>query len=278
MTDTLLEVKGLTVSFGGEENAVEDVSFELKKGEFLTVIGASGGGKSTVAKSIIKMLDDKAKVTGGVFYNGQDIHQEYADDPSTLRKKFGYAMQEARVFGTEIWKDITYPAYVRGLIAPGRLGMAYSRLFDSEAAQQHLSNLPTRRELAIDLSTRVGLYQQIGDRIFTMEGIDLSGGQKQRLCIGRALVGGPDIIIMDEPTGALDPIAIAHIEEVIKDLNRQGIAIILVTHNMQQAARIGSDRTAVFYQGSLIELDKTDKIFTNPQHDRTEALISGRIG
>jgi phosphate transport system ATP-binding protein len=238
----------------GENHALKNVSLEIGKQEVIALIGPSGCGKSTFLRCLNRMNDsiESARVSGEITLDGQDIYSKELD-PVALRARVGMVFQKANPFPKSIYDNVAYGPRMHGLAAD-------------------------RAELDNIVHTgleRAGLLQEVKDRL-DEPGTGLSGGQQQRLCIARTIAVNPEVILMDEPCSALDPIATARIEDLMDELS-QDYAIVIVTHSMQQAARV-SKRVAYFHLGRLVEVDKTDKIFTNPQHKLTEDYITGRIG
>ncbi len=238
----------------GDKQAINDVSIDVDMDNVMAFIGPSGCGKSTFLRSLNRMNDTvaSARVEGGIFLDGQDIYAS-SMDVVQLRARVGMVFQKPNPFPKSIYDNVAYGPRIHGL-ASGK----------SELDHIVESSL-----------TRAGLWNEVKDRL-SDSGTALSGGQQQRLCIARAIAVDPEVILMDEPCSALDPIATARIEELIHDL-RGKYAIIIVTHNMQQAARV-SQRTAFFHLGQLIESGETSDIFTNPREDRTKDYITGRYG
>jgi phosphate transport system ATP-binding protein len=240
--------------FYGEKHAIKDVSLDIGRNAVIALIGPSGCGKSTFLRSINRMNDtiEGARVTGTITLDGQDIYDRQ-QDVVQLRAKVGMVFQKPNPFPKSIYENIAYGPRIHGLVA--------NRADLDEIVQTSLQ--------------KAGLWDEVKDRI-EHSGTSLSGGQQQRLCIARAIAIDPEVILMDEPCSALDPIATARIEDLIDEL-RQNYTIVIVTHNMQQAARV-SQRTAYFHLGDLIEVGPTDQIFTNPSHKLTEDYITGRFG
>jgi phosphate transport system ATP-binding protein len=252
-TRSKLTARNVDVYYGPKK-AIDDVSIDIDAGLVTAFIGPSGCGKSTFLRCFNRMNDTipVARVTGSIELDGQDI---YADrmDVVQLRARVGMVFQKPNPFPKSIFENIAYGPRIHGL-AEGK----------EELAQIVESSL-----------TRAGLWEEVKDRL-TDAGTALSGGQQQRLCIARAIAVSPEVILMDEPCSALDPIATARIEELIDEL-RENYAIVIVTHSMQQAARV-SQRTAFFHLGSMVEYGETDEIFTNPREKRTQDYITGRYG
>ncbi|HEV7233841.1 MAG TPA: phosphate ABC transporter ATP-binding protein PstB [Sphingorhabdus sp.] len=240
--------------FYGEKQAINNVSIDVDMENVTAFIGPSGCGKSTFLRSINRMNDTVvgARVEGCIELDGEDVYSS-GMDVVQLRARVGMVFQKPNPFPKSIYDNVAYGPRIHGL-ASGK----------AELDQIVESSL-----------TRAGLWNEVKDRL-NDSGTALSGGQQQRLCIARAIAVDPEVILMDEPCSALDPIATAKIEELIHEL-RGKYAIIIVTHNMQQAARV-SQRTAFFHLGNLIEFGETSEIFTNPREDRTKDYITGRYG
>ncbi len=237
----------------GTSHALKGISLTLGERLVTAFIGPSGCGKSTFLRCINRMNDliDSVRITGSLKIGGHDIYS--ADvDVIELRKRIGMVFQRSNPFPKSIYDNITYGLKLHGMKAKSDL------------------------DAAVEQSLRgAALWEEVKDRLHT-SALGLSGGQQQRLCIARAIAIKPEILLMDEPASALDPIATSKIEELIIELKRE-FTIVIVTHNMQQAARI-SDQTAFFYLGELIEFDSTQKIFTNPGKKQTEDYVTGRFG
>jgi phosphate transport system ATP-binding protein len=240
--------------FYGEKQAIYDVSLQIADRSVTALIGPSGCGKSTFLRCLNRMNDtiEGCRVEGEIMMEGKDINSP-AIDPVLLRSRVGMVFQKPNPFPKSIYENIAYGPRIHGL-AQGREDM-------DEIVEKSLR--------------RAGLWEEVKDRL-NLAGTSLSGGQQQRLCIARAIAVRPEVILMDEPCSALDPIATARIEELIDDL-RKRYCIIIVTHSMQQAARV-SQRTAFFHLGALVEVGDTDQIFTSPRDRRTEDYITGRFG
>ncbi len=240
--------------FYGETHAIKGVAIDIAENEVTAFIGPSGCGKSTFLRCINRMNDTIAacRVTGDILLDGADIYARSVDVVQ-LRTRVGMVFQKPNPFPKSIYENIAYGPRIHGLA-------------------------PTRAEMDEIVETslrRAGLWEEVSDRLH-QPGTGISGGQQQRLCIARAIAINPEVILMDEPCSALDPIATARIEELIDDL-RSHYTIVIVTHNMQQAARV-SQRTAFFHLGELVEFDDTELIFTNPGQQRTQDYITGRFG
>jgi phosphate transport system ATP-binding protein len=238
----------------GNNHAIKDVSLQIGKGEVVALIGPSGCGKSTFLRCLNRMNDtiESARITGHISLDGMDIYSEELD-PVALRARVGMVFQKPNPFPKSIYDNVAYGPRIHGLAA-------------SRAELDDIVHVSLER---------AGLIKEVRDRL-EEPGTSLSGGQQQRLCIARTIAVNPEVILMDEPCSALDPIATARIEDLIDELS-QDYAIVIVTHSMQQAARV-SRRVAYFHLGLLVEVDETDKIFTNPQHKLTEDYITGRFG
>ena len=237
----------------GDNHAIQDVSLDVLEDEVTALIGPSGCGKSTLLRCFNRMNDTipSCRVTGQIALDGTDIYGGL--DVVQLRARVGMVFQKPNPFPKSVYDNVAYGPKIHGL--------ARTRGEFDEIVEQSL--------------TRAGLWDEVKDRL-AEPGTALSGGQQQRLCIARAIAVDPEVILMDEPCSALDPIATARIEELIYEL-RGRYAIAIVTHNMQQAARV-SQRTAFFHLGALIESGPTDEIFTNPREERTSDYITGRYG
>ena len=240
--------------FYGEKQAINDVSIDIDAGHVTAFIGPSGCGKSTFLRTLNRMNDTIAscRVTGDIQLDGEDIYSS-AMDPVQLRARVGMVFQKPNPFPKSIFENVAYGPRIHGITGSK-------------------SELDQVVERAL---TRAGLWEEVKDRL-TDAGTALSGGQQQRLCIARAIAVSPEVILMDEPCSALDPIATARIEELIDELKNK-YAIVIVTHSMQQAARV-SQQTAFFHLGSMVEFGETTDIFTNPREKRTQDYITGRYG
>lgn len=236
----------------GESRALTDISMTFVKNKVTALIGPSGCGKSTLLRLLNRMNDliDGTRVEGKILFEGKNIYAPDVD-PVEIRRKIGMVFQKPNPFPKTIYNNITYGPKLTGIAVDDMAALVEQSL------------------------KQAVLWDEVKD-ILNKSAMNLSGGQQQRLCIARALAMKPDVLLMDEPTSALDPIATAKIEELIEELKKD-YTIIIVTHNMQQAARI-SDETAFFYLGNLIEYNKTEKIFTNPDVKQTEDYITGRFG
>ena len=240
--------------FYGDKKAIDTVSIDIET-EFVTAfIGPSGCGKSTFLRSLNRMNDTiaTARVEGEILLDGEDIYRS-GMDVVQLRARVGMVFQKPNPFPKSIYENVAYGPRIHGLA-------------DGKADMDGIVEKSLRR---------AGLWEEVKDRLAD-SGTALSGGQQQRLCIARAIAVDPEVILMDEPCSALDPIATAKIEELIAEL-RGRYAIVIVTHSMQQAARV-SQRTAFFHLGTMVEYGETSQIFTNPREERTKDYITGRYG
>ncbi|MFA5538027.1 MAG: phosphate ABC transporter ATP-binding protein PstB [Gemmobacter sp.] len=237
-----------------ETHALKDVSIDIADKTVTAFIGPSGCGKSTFLRCLNRMNDtiDICRVEGTITLDGQDIYDPRVD-PVQLRARVGMVFQKPNPFPKSIYDNVAYGPRIHGL--------ARDRAELDAIVEKSLR--------------RAALWDEVKDRL-TAPGTGLSGGQQQRLCIARAVATSPEVLLMDEPCSALDPIATAQVEELIDEL-RSRFAVVIVTHSMQQAARV-SQRTAFFHLGRLVEFGETGHIFTNPQDPRTESYITGRIG
>ena len=240
--------------FYGDKQALFNINMDIAEKEVTAFIGPSGCGKSTLLRCINRMNDliEIARIgRGDVRVNGVDIYDPRVD-ATVLRKRVGMVFQKSNPFPKSIYENVVYGLRIQGVSKKSVLDDAVEKCLKGAA-----------------------LWEEVSDRLDT-SGLSLSGGQQQRLCIARALAVEPDILLMDEPCSALDPVATAKVEELIHSL-KNDYTIVIVTHNMQQAARV-SDRTAFFYMGKLIEMNATDQMFMSPNNEQTEAYISGRFG
>jgi phosphate transport system ATP-binding protein len=248
-----MSAKNLNVYYA-EKQVILDVSLDIAKNEIIAMIGPSGCGKSTFLRSLNRMNDiiPICKVAGEVKLEGEDI---YASDQDTvlLRARVGMVFQKPNPFPKSIYENVAYGPRIHGL--------AHNKAELDEIVEKSLR--------------RASLFDEVKDQL-NKPGTGLSGGQQQRLCIARAIAVSPEVILMDEPCSALDPIATARIEELMDEL-KEKYTIVIVTHSMQQAARV-SQRTAYFHLGKLIEVGDTKQIFTMPKHQLTENYITGRFG
>jgi phosphate transport system ATP-binding protein len=247
-----MRASGLTVGYG-EKVAIKDVDIEVHAKQVLALIGPSGCGKSTFLRSLNRMNDTipGVAITGQVHLDGEPIYGQDVD-PVLVRRRVGMVFQRSNPFPKSVFENVAY-----GL----RIGGVTERSVLAERVERALRH--------------AALWDEVKDRLQD-SGLALSGGQQQRMCIARALAVEPEVLLMDEPASALDPIATAKIEDLISDL-RDELTIVIVTHNMQQAARV-SQRTGFFYMGRLVEVGDTTQIFTRPKQRETEDYITGRFG
>ena len=255
MTEQKLKIAARNVNvFYGAKQAINDVSIDISTGVVTAFIGPSGCGKSTFLRTLNRMNDTIAgcRVEGEIQLDGQDIYAS-GMDVVELRARVGMVFQKPNPFPKSIYENVAYGPRIHGLAG-------------NKADMDAIVEKSLRR---------AGLWDEVKDRL-AESGTALSGGQQQRLCIARAIAVSPEVILMDEPCSALDPIATARIEELIDDL-RGRYAIVIVTHSMQQAARV-SQRTAFFHLGKVVEYGPTEQIFTNPREERTKDYITGRYG
>ena len=249
--ETIIEARHLDVYYG-EEQALDDITLPIPEQQVTALIGPSGCGKSTFLRCANRMNDliTSARVEGELYFRDKNLYDEDVD-PVALRRTVGMVFQEPNPFPKSIYDNVAYGLRV----------------------QDKVEDLDEQVE---DALRRAALWDEVKDQLHT-SGLDLSGGQQQRLCIARAIAPDPEVILMDEPASALDPVATSKIEDLIEDLAKD-YTVVVVTHNMQQAARI-SDMTAVFLTGGkLVEYDNTQKIFENPEHQRVEDYITGKFG
>lgn len=252
MGDCIIEVKHLDLYYG-KNHALKDISIDIFKNSVTALIGPSGCGKSTFLKSINRMNDlvENVSITGDVIVDGVDIYQKGCD-VTRLRKNVGMVFQQPNPFPMSIYDNVAYGPRVHGIKSKSELDCIVEESLKDTA-----------------------IWDEVKDRL-KKSALGLSGGQQQRLCIARALAVQPQVLLMDEPTSALDPISTSKIEELMQQLKKK-YTVVVVTHNMQQALRV-SDYTAFFLVGNLIEYNKTDLIFSSPQHKRTDDYINGRFG
>ena len=250
-TSTLISARDINVYYG-ENRALQDINLDIPERRVTALIGPSGCGKSTFLRCINRMNDliDVARVEGTLELLGKDVYEPDVD-PVALRRRVGMVFQKPNPFPKSIYENVTYGLEIQGVEG------------DYDAIVE--------RSLR-----RAALWAEVKDKLDS-SGLDLSGGQQQRLCIARAIAPDPDVLLMDEPASALDPIATSKIEDLITELSSE-YTVVIVTHNMQQAARI-SDKTAVFLTGGeLAEFDDTTKIFSNPDRQEVEDYITGKFG
>jgi phosphate transport system ATP-binding protein len=252
MKDIKIQVKDLSLYYG-EKKALNEISMQIPANKVTALIGPSGCGKSTFLRCINRMNDliPSVKITGEMLVEGIDIYDKNVDVVN-IRKKIGMVFQKSNPFPKSIYENVAYGPKINGI------------------------KDKTQLDEIVETSLRqAAIWEELKDRLED-SAMGLSGGQQQRLCIARTLAVSPDIILMDEPASALDPISTSKIEELVHQL-KENYTIIIVTHNMQQAART-SDHTAFFYMGELIEMGKTKELFTKPVQKQTEDYITGRFG
>ncbi|MEY8828320.1 phosphate ABC transporter ATP-binding protein PstB [Sedimentitalea sp. XS_ASV28] len=248
-----VSARGVNV-FYGDTHAIKDVNVDIANNNVTAFIGPSGCGKSTFLRCLNRMNDtiDVCRVDGSIQLDGEDIYAKSVD-PVQLRARVGMVFQKPNPFPKSIYDNVAYGPRIHGLAA----------------SKSELDDI-------VESALRRGaIWDEVKDRL-DAPGTGLSGGQQQRLCIARAVATEPEVLLMDEPCSALDPIATAQVEELIDEL-RQNFTVVIVTHSMQQAARV-SQNTAFFHLGELVEFGETGNIFTNPEDPRTESYITGRIG
>ncbi|ELZ12849.1 phosphate ABC transporter ATP-binding protein [Natrinema thermotolerans DSM 11552] len=263
--EAAITVEDLDVYYG-DDHAIDSISMEIPERSVTALIGPSGCGKSTFLRCLNRMNDriDSARVEGTVEVDDENIY-EGDTDLVQLRKRVGMVFQSPNPFPKSIRENVSYGPRKHGDVNVGLLG----RLLGND-------DRDVEREIVERSLEQAALWDEVSDRLDD-NALGLSGGQQQRLCIARCLAVDPDVILMDEPASALDPVATAKIEDLIEDLAEE-YTVVVVTHNMQQAARI-SDQTAVFLTGGqLVEYDDTDKIFENPESDRVEDYVTGKFG
>ena len=254
MTDTIkISTKNVDVLYG-DNHAIKDVSVDILKNTVTAFIGPSGCGKSTFLRCLNRMNDtiDSCKITGDLLMDGEDIYAKSVD-PVQLRAKVGMVFQKPNPFPKSIFDNVAYGPRIHGLVG----------------------NKTDLEEVVEKSLRRAAIWKEVKDRLHA-PGTSLSGGQQQRLCIARAIATAPEVLLMDEPASALDPIATAQIEELIDEL-RHNYSVVIVTHSMQQAARV-SQKTAFFHMGDMVEYGDTSAIFTKPIDQRTQDYITGRFG
>ena len=251
--DPRIIAKNINVRYG-EKLAINNVSIDIGKNEVLAMIGPSGCGKSTFLRCLNRMNDtiESCVVDGEIYLDNENILDKKTD-VVPLRAKVGMVFQKPNPFPKSIYENVAYGPKIHGLA----------------------KNKIELDEIVFSSLEKAGLFNEVKDRL-DAPGTSLSGGQQQRLCIARTIAVSPEVILMDEPCSALDPIATAKVEELIYEL-KENFTIVIVTHAMQQAARV-SQRTAYFHLGNLVEVGPTQKIFTTPQHKLTESYITGRFG
>jgi phosphate transport system ATP-binding protein len=252
MDNAVFQIEKLNFWYGPKQ-ALFDVDVMIRRNQSTAFIGPSGCGKSTLLRCLNRMNDliERTRVNGSITLHGQDLYAPEVD-VIELRKRVGMVFQKSNPFPKSIFDNVAYGLRIQGVTGK--------------------SDLSDRIEASLRKSA---LWDEVKDRL-NDSAMALSGGQQQRLCIARAIAVEPEVLLMDEPCSALDPVATAKIEELIQDLKKE-FTIVIVTHNMQQAARV-SDYTAFFYLGKLVEFDVTTKIFTNPTNKQTEDYVTGRFG
>ncbi|MBK0326159.1 phosphate ABC transporter ATP-binding protein [Rhodobacteraceae bacterium F11138] len=253
LSETKVSARGVNVHYG-DTHAIKDVNVDISNNNVTAFIGPSGCGKSTFLRCLNRMNDtiDICRVDGAIQLDGQDIYDKRVD-PVQLRARVGMVFQKPNPFPKSIYDNVAYGPKIHGL--------AKSKSDMDDIVERALR--------------RGAIWDEVKDRLHST-GTGLSGGQQQRLCIARAVATEPEVLLMDEPCSALDPIATAQVEELIDEL-RENFTVVIVTHSMQQAARV-SQKTAFFHLGELVEFGETGQIFTKPEDPRTESYITGRIG
>ncbi len=248
-----IDVKNLNLWYK-EKQALKDINMQIYQNNITALIGPSGCGKSTFLRCINKMNDliPAVNIKGEIIVDNKNIHDKDVDEVS-VRKKIGMVFQQPNPFAKSIYDNVAYAPLKHNLVKKGT----------------------SCDELVEHSLKKAGLWKEVKDKLKDA-GTSLSGGQQQRLCIARTIAVKPEVILMDEPTSALDPISTQKIEELMLELKKD-YSILIVTHNMQQGARV-ADYTAFFHLGELIEYDKTDTIFVNPKHQKTQDYITGRFG
>lgn len=250
----VMEIRDLNLWYG-EKQALIEVAFDIYQGEILAFIGPSGCGKTTALKCLNRMHDETRdlRMSGQITMYGQDIHAPEVDPP-LHRRRFGWVAQKPNPFPMSIWHNVAYGAQIHGITT-------------------------SRTELEAHVEEclrKAHLWDEVKDKLHSMEGTELSGGQQQRLCIARALSTRPEVLLMDEPTGSIDPIATAAIEELMLSL-RPALTIVVVTHSMMEARRL-ADRVAYFHLGRLLEIGPTEQIFAGARTTETRRFIEGKFG
>ncbi|MFN2340015.1 MAG: phosphate ABC transporter ATP-binding protein PstB [Halanaerobium sp.] len=248
----IIEIKNLDF-FYDDFQALENINMNIGKNKVTASIGPSGCGKSTFLRTLNRMNDliEGARVEGDILFDGRNIYQEDVDVVD-LRRRIGMVFQQPNPFPKSVFENVAYGPRIHGFKDKAKL-----------------------EEIVVKSLKSAALFEEVKDSL-DKSALSLSGGQQQRLCIARALAVNPEVLLMDEPASALDPVATAKIEDLIEELKKE-YSIVIVTHSMQQAARV-SDMTGFFLMGELVEYDKTDKIFENPADQRTEDYITGRFG
>ncbi len=250
----VMQIENLSLWYGAKR-ALDQVSFNLRPHEVLAFIGPSGCGKTTALKCLNRMHDGArgVRMDGRILMHGEDIHAPEVDPP-LHRRKFGWVAQKPNPFPSSIYENVAYGARLHGLFTRGPELDGYV-----EACLR-----------------RADLWVEVKDELHTKSGLELSGGQQQRLCIARALSTDPEVLLMDEPTGSIDPVATDKIEALIRDLARSH-SVVVITHSMMQARRI-SDRVAHFHLGRLVEIGASRQVFDHPRAPETAAFLSGAVG
>ncbi|MQY41994.1 ATP-binding cassette domain-containing protein [Epibacterium sp. SM1969] len=250
----LMRVRDLSLYYG-QKQALDGVTFDLYPQEILAFIGPSGCGKTTALKCLNRMHDGNrgVRIEGSIEMEGVDIHDPDIDPP-LLRRRFGWVAQKPNPFPFSIWRNVAYGARIHGLMN------------SSADLDAHVENC----------LRRAFLWDEVKDHLHTKQGTSLSGGQQQRLCVARALATQPDVLLMDEPTGSVDPVATAKLEALMLEL-KSSHSIVVVTHSMMEAKRI-ADRVAYFHLGQLLEIGSTQMIFDHPADPRTRAFVGGKFG
>lgn len=248
----VFDVKNLSVYYG-DKVGIQDVSIEIYKNKVTAIMGPSGCGKSTFLRSLNRLIElvENVRVEGKVLFEGKNIYDPDVD-PVELRKRIGMVFQHPNPFPKSIFDNVAFGPRIHGIKDKKKL-----------------------EKIVEDALKKAALWDEVKDRLHD-SALKLSGGQQQRLCIARAIATNPEVILFDEPTASLDPIAASKIEDLIVDLKRS-YTVVVVTHNIQQAARI-SDYVAFFWMGKLVEYGKTEEVFENPQNELTEKYLTGRIG
>lgn len=251
--DIKIEASNVQVHYG-DTHAIKDVNVKIEDNTVTAFIGPSGCGKSTFLRCLNRMNDtiQTCRFTGKILLDGEDIYDKRVD-PVQLRAKVGMVFQKPNPFPKSIYDNVAYGPKIHGM-------------FNTKGELDEIVETALRR---------AAIWEEVKDRL-QAPGTGLSGGQQQRLCIARAVATKPEVLLMDEPCSALDPIATAQVEELIDELG-QRFSVVIVTHSMQQAARV-SQKTAFFHMGNLVEFGETGQVFTNPKDPRTESYITGRIG
>jgi phosphate transport system ATP-binding protein len=250
----LIEVRNLSVWYDSVQ-ALKSVSFDVYPREILAFIGPSGCGKTTALRSLNRMLDDVPgiRIEGSIALEGNDIYG-WDIDPPMLRRHFGWVSQKPNPFTSSVYDNVAYGARIHGLAREGR-------------------------ELDGFVETclrRANLWEEVKDHLHSMSGFDLSGGQQQRLCVARALSTNPDVLLLDEPSGSIDPISTAKLENLLLELKKDH-AIVLITHSLMQARRI-ADRVVHFHLGRIMEIGSTAEVFMSPKSNKTREFVSGAFG